>query len=175
MKYLTGEQIELRAIEPEDLDCLYRWENDASLWVYGSTVAPLSRFQLKQYIAQYSADIAQEKQLRLMIILRKSQEPVGLIDCFDYDPIHQRGAIGILIAPPYQRKGLGRDALTTFQTYAFQFLHIHQLYAHVPATNTASMHLFQSCGFQTGGTLHDWLHLPHGYVDAYILQKFNAG
>lgn len=26
MNYLTGKQIELRAVEPEDLDALYRWE-----------------------------------------------------------------------------------------------------------------------------------------------------
>ena len=32
MKLLENERIILRALEPEDLDVLYRWENDASLW-----------------------------------------------------------------------------------------------------------------------------------------------
>ena len=31
MNYLTGKQIELRAVEPEDLDALYRWENDSEV------------------------------------------------------------------------------------------------------------------------------------------------
>ena len=48
MNYLTGKQIELRAVEPEDLDALYRWENDSSLWIYGSTVSPFSRYLLKR-------------------------------------------------------------------------------------------------------------------------------
>ena len=43
MTYLTGKKIALRAIEPEDLDDLYRWENDSSLWIYGCTIAPFSR------------------------------------------------------------------------------------------------------------------------------------
>lgn len=74
MNYLTGKQIELRAVEPEDLDALYRWENDSSLWIYGSTVSPFSRYLLKQYIENYTADITRDKQLRL-IIMRKRESP----------------------------------------------------------------------------------------------------
>lgn len=37
MKLLENERIVLRALEPEDLEVLFRWENDASLWELGST------------------------------------------------------------------------------------------------------------------------------------------
>lgn len=43
MSYLSGTNIYLRAIEPEDLDILYQWENDSSLWVHGCTLAPFSK------------------------------------------------------------------------------------------------------------------------------------
>ena len=42
MKYLSGTNIHLRALEPEDLDILYHSENDSSLWQYGSTLVPYS-------------------------------------------------------------------------------------------------------------------------------------
>ena len=74
MNYLTGKQIELRAVEPEDLDALYRWENDSSLWIYGSTVSPFSRYLLKQYIENYTADITRDKQLRLIIMRKESRQ-----------------------------------------------------------------------------------------------------
>ena len=77
MNYLTGKQIELRAVEPEDLDALYRWENDSSLWIYGSTVSPFSRYLLKQYIENYTADIARDKQLRLIIMRKESRQVIG--------------------------------------------------------------------------------------------------
>lgn len=32
MPYLTGKNITLRALEPEDLEILYHWENIPSLW-----------------------------------------------------------------------------------------------------------------------------------------------
>ena len=50
MNLLESAIIRLRAPEPEDLELLYKWENDTSLWLAGNTRAPYSRFQLKQYI-----------------------------------------------------------------------------------------------------------------------------
>jgi len=45
MKY--GEII-LRALEPEDLELLYEWENDMANWLISNTLAPFSRFTLKR-------------------------------------------------------------------------------------------------------------------------------
>ncbi len=173
MNFLTGTHIILRAVEPNDLESLYRWENDVTLWKYGSTIAPLSRHLLAQYIENYTADIARDGQLRLMIVERKSSKAVGTIDCFDYDPTNRKAGVGLLIDPAYQHRGLGREALDTFVAYAFQFLQLHQLYAHVPLCNTPSRQLFKACGFQKSGQLHDWVHLPQGYDDALIFQKIN--
>ena len=52
---LEGSNILLRAVEPDDLDFLYRCENDTSVWRYGTTTAPYSRFTLKQYIEEAQA------------------------------------------------------------------------------------------------------------------------
>ena len=151
MNYLTGKQIELRAVEPEDLDALYRWENDSSLWIYGSTVSPFSRYLLKQYIENYTADITRDKQLRLIIMRKENRQIIGAIDCFDYDITNRE----------------------TFVEYAFRFLHLHQLYVHIPVCNTASIALFRTCGFHESTRLKDWIRLPQGYADALIFQKFN--
>ena len=173
MNYLTGKQIELRAVEPEDLDALYRWENDSSLWIYGSTVSPFSRYLLKQYIESYTADITRDKQLRLIIMRKESRQVIGAIDCFDYDITNRKAAIGLLIDPDHKRQGFGRDALETFIEYAFRFLHLHQLYVHIPVCNTASIALFRTCGFHESTRLKDWIRWPQGYTDALIFQNFN--
>ena len=64
---LTDGTITLRAPEPADLDRLYVWENDTTLWSVGRAIAPYSRQQLADYIAGYDADIHSAGQLRLMI------------------------------------------------------------------------------------------------------------
>ena len=55
--------IRLRAIEPEDLDLLYRIENDTQLWNVGATNVPYSRFLLHGFISSSTGDIYTDKQL----------------------------------------------------------------------------------------------------------------
>ena len=57
----------LRAMEPEDLDILYRIENDFELWAVGATNVPYSRYALHEYIASASGDIYTDRQVRLII------------------------------------------------------------------------------------------------------------
>ena len=63
--YLENENIRLRALEPEDLEILYKWENDTSIWQVGCTTEPYSRYILKEYIAYSDKTIYEKKQLRL--------------------------------------------------------------------------------------------------------------
>ena len=45
--------VRLRAMEPEDLDALYRIENDRDVWDVGENNVPYSRYILHDYIARY--------------------------------------------------------------------------------------------------------------------------
>lgn len=173
MNYLTGKNIYLRALEPEDLDILYRWENTSSLWIYGCTLAPFSKYTLREYIQNSSYDIYQTRQLRMMITLSENNETIGMIDLFDIDPHHERGAIGILIAPEYQGKGFGKESLQLMTEYAFGFLHLHQLYAHILQENEASLKLFTACGFIPCGLLNEWMRTEKGYKNVVIMQQIS--
>lgn len=170
MAFLENETIRLRALEPEDLELLYHWENDASLWQVGSTVSPFSRYVLKAYIAESHRDIYELRQLRLMIDWRLAGATVGMVDLYDFDPHNRRAAIGILMDPRYQRKGLATAALELLMEYAFHFLKLHQLYVHIPLENRASKALFIRCGFKVAGILTEWISTSEGYSDVVIMQ-----
>ena len=60
-------QIKLRAIEPEDLDLLYRIENDVELWNVGTSNVPYSRYLLHDYVANAKNDIYTDRQVRMMV------------------------------------------------------------------------------------------------------------
>ena len=121
MSYLS-EQISIYELSnPKISTFLYQWENDSSLWVHGCTLAPFSKFTLREYIQNSCYDIYQTRQLRMMITLKKTNETIGMVDLFEIDPHHERGAVGILIAPDHQRKGFGNEALQLMCSYAFGF------------------------------------------------------
>ena len=173
MKFLENETLRLRALEPDDVEMLYKWENDSSLWEFGNTLAPFSRYVLEEYIRNSHLDIYTAKQLRLMIELKSEDNAVaGTIDLYDFEPHHGRAGIGILIDPSYQKRGIAAEALRLVEAYAFDFLHIHQLYAYVPNANKASIKLFHKSDYEPAGTLKEWLFVEGKKQDVSVFQKF---
>jgi len=106
MLTLTGENIYLRALEPEDLDFIYAIENDEQIWEMSSTQTPYSRFLIKQYLENAHKDIYEAKQLRL-VICSNDHATLGLIDLYDFNPMHNRAGVGILIAENENRENYG--------------------------------------------------------------------
>lgn len=167
---LLGERIKLRALEPQDVDLLYKWENDTSIWKVSNTITPFSRFVLEQYIASAHLDLFANKQLRLMITTREGLD-VGAIDLFDYDPLHLRAGIGILIAAQEdRRKGYASESMTLLIDYCFRVLHLHQLYCNITVDNQDSILLFQRHKFAITGIKKDWIRSGESFVDELILQ-----
>ncbi len=152
MVTLQGENIYLRALEPEDLEFVYAIENDESIWEVSNTQTPYSRFLIRQYLENAHQDIYEAKQLRLVICKNQDFEAVGLIDLFDFDPRNNRAGVGILIQNSTNRNsGIGTEALDLLIQYAFTKLNLHQLYANIDLENEASLALFTNFGFQNIG------------------------
>jgi diamine N-acetyltransferase len=174
MKLLENNDIHLRALEPEDLDILYKWENDSKLWHHSSTLAPYSKFALRDYLLNSAQDIFQSRQLRLMIIEKKTGNSIGTIDLYDFEPMYLRAGIGILLDENYRNKGFGFQALQLMEEYAFHFLLLKQLYAYVPKSNEVSYKLFRKSGYKENGTLEAWIKTTQGFADVYFMQRINA-
>lgn len=171
---LKGQNIYLRALEPEDLEFVYAIENDESIWEISHTQTPYSRFLIRQYLENAHQDIYEAKQLRLAICLTNSSEAIGLIDLFDFDPQHSRAGIGILIQNSSERnKGIGSEALQLLIEYAFSQLQLHQLYANIGTENEASLQLFAKFGFQKIGIKKQWNKVNNVYKDEALFQLIN--
>ena len=176
MSILTGNNIKLRALEPSDVDLLYSWENNSSIWSVSNTLVPFSRFILEKYIADSHMDIFQSKQLRLMIDFSGSTpvETVGAIDLYDFDPMHKRAGIGILISEEKNRnKGFATEAIELLINYSFTVLQLHQLFCYIDNDNIISLKLFEKFNFRISGEKKEWNRKPEGWKSEYLLQLIN--
>lgn len=168
---LSYKNVSLRPLEPEDLDILYLWENDLSVWKVSNTLIPFSKYTLRQFIQNSGKDIFETKQLRL-IIENNNGIPVGAIDLFDFDCFHQRAGVGILIYNNEDRqKGYAYNALILICQYASKILSIHQLYANISIKNQQSTALFKKAGFQPFGIKKEWIKTNDGWEDEIFFQK----
>lgn len=175
MTELCGEKVRLRALEPEDLDLLLAWENDSRHWPISGTLHPYSRASLQAYLQRDEQDWYRNRQLRLMVMDRSEEQSIGTIDLFDFEPRHSRAAVGLLIAQPEARgRGMAAEALRLLSAYAFAWLGLHQLYAHVPLLNAPSRWVFTQNAFRESGTLTDWWWNGQAYCDVCVYQKMRT-
>ena len=171
MQTLKGQNVYLRALEPEDLAFVYALENDLSVWEVSQTQTPYSKFLIHQYLENAHQDIYQAKQLRLAICKNDTFDAIGLIDLFDFDPKNHRAGIGIIIQETKDRnQGFGSQALDLLIQYSFDHLALHQLFANIATTNEASIRLFTTFGFQMAGVKRDWNFSQGTYTDEAMYQ-----
>lgn len=165
-------EVRLRALEPEDVDRLYIWENDRDMWPFGGTRAPLSRHQLWEYATNYDANPFAAGQLRLIIehatapdnaIPQSSQSsqytqssqssqnsqnsqssliPCGIIDLYDIDPVNSRAMVGIMVAPRWRSRGIATRALELVGEYCRDILGLATIASEVASDNLPSIRLF---------------------------------
>lgn len=162
-------EIRLRALEPEDLEWLYRIENDTDLWQWGNANVPYSRYVLKSYIAESRQDIYADGQLRMAITSSDGEEVLGCVDLVHFDARHSRAEVGILIFPGFRGKDYGARALRMLEAYCRTHLYLHRLYSVVSSCNPHACSLFEKVGYVRSAELDGWLRTPDGrYMSAFV-------
>ncbi|MBS1645753.1 MAG: GNAT family N-acetyltransferase [Bacteroidetes bacterium] len=168
--HLKNENLYLRALEPNDINLLYEWENNPAIWRVSNTLMPFSKFVLEQYLVNAHQDVFTAKQIRLLICLN-NHKPIGTIELFDFDAQNARAGVGIMIDAAFQEKGHATQALSLLCHYCFEILMLKQVYCNISASNTKSLHLFKKIGFVEVGLKKQWNKLTHNtYEDEWLLQ-----
>jgi diamine N-acetyltransferase len=169
---IKGENISLRAPEPEDLDFMLDCENSRENWLVSETIKPFSRNTLRNYLLS-AQSIEDYKQIRW--VAENEKNAVGILDFFDWDKQNQRIGIGIWVSPNERGKGIGEEMLKLGSEYAFSTLMTNQIYAHILSNNKESEKLFQKAGYSKSGTKEAWIRFQNSWLDQHIYQKLNNG
>jgi diamine N-acetyltransferase len=57
--------------------------------------------------------------------------------------------------------------------YAFNTLHLHQLYCNITEDNSGSLKLFQKNNFEIVGLKKEWIRVKNNWINEYMLQLLN--
>lgn len=163
-------KINLRALELDDLEFLFKIENDSKFQKISSSILPFSKHYLEKYIMESNLDIFLEKQFRFVICI-ENNNPIGLIDLFDFDPINHRAGIGIVIINTHRKKGYALESVKLIEDISKKDLQIHQLYVSVGVDNKSSLNLFKKLGYLEIGVKKDWNYVNGQYIDELLFQK----
>ena len=163
--------LSLRALEPEDLDCLVRWEADHVN--AGLRVAPYSRSVLKRYLDESHRDFWEAEQVRF-VLTNERGSALGLFDVFNAQPVHQRAEVAVLVDPALRKRGVAKEGLRLVEHWAFGRAGLRSLYAEVFTDNTAALRLFASSGYEASGRLKAWYRVGREFRDVELLQRMRS-
>ena len=169
--FIQSQHIYLRALESFDLELLYVSENDSSVWKVSNTLTPFSKEILELYLHTAHQDLYTNKQLRLMICLNHSHTPIGTIDLFEFEPMHLRVGVGVLIFEEFRKKGYAYEAIELIKLYTKDTLLLNQLFCNISSSNTESISLFEKSGFQKCGTKKQWNQISRNQFEDELMYQ----
>ena len=160
-----SEHIFIRLIEPKDATTVLIWENNPDHWKVSDTEIPFSMQDIL-YLIDQAHHIRTTGQVRFVICINDTDEPIGLIDLFDTNFKNGRAGVGILIANREERnKGFALESLELLKNYAKTILDLQNLYCSIHADNLASIRLFEKSGFEHVGTRKNWYKYQDKRID----------
>lgn len=171
---MKSKSIYLRALEPEDIDYLYRWENDPEIWKVSCNSTMFSMNDLKLFIESSHKDIHCTLQKRFIIATIENNRAIGTIDLYDFDAHNRRASIGIMIYDTENRnRGYASEAIDLIKQYAFEIVSMHQLSAMTTTSNLESIKLFKKAGFKKCAEKREWILIGSKWHDAIEFQLIN--
>ncbi len=162
-------QIHLRGLKMDDLVFLEQIENNFDYWELSDTTEPFSRELLVEYIKASDKSIEEVHQQRFVIVI-SDETAVGFIDLFDFNYLHSRAGVGIIIEKKYRGRGFASEALKLICDYAKSKLKLHQLYANIVEDNNESIALFEKMGFEQVAIKRDWHYSKGNFKNELLYQ-----
>ena len=145
---LAAQHIFLRAPLIEDVDAIYRWENDTKNWEVSGTLKPFTKEEIEIFISG-KHDLFLNGQFRYVICLNNSQTPIGTVDFFEFNTTKKTVGIGVLIAEKaFRNKGYAAEAINLITDYCRNELKLVNVFCNIQKDNATSIRLFEKCGFQ---------------------------
>lgn len=169
--FAQNKNIVIRAAEPQDAKLIYDWENDRDIWRVSETYMPYSLYQIEQFL--FSNDLFSTRQIRFIIERKNDNVNIGCIDIYDFDPVHMRAGIGILLQKDFRKQGYANEALELLIDYVFNTLMLKQIYCLIDETNIDSLNLFKKIGFTQCGLRKEWIRTTDGFIDELEFQYIN--
>jgi diamine N-acetyltransferase len=162
-----GNHIYLRTIIPTDVNLVLNWENNPENWKVSSITKPYTKEQITEFVNS-NQDIYQHEQLRLVICLNNTNEVIGNVDLFDFESLHKRVGIGILIDKPFRNKGYAKQAILLTEEYCKLILDINKIFCNILEDNPYSIKLFTGLGYQKLCVKPNW----HFYNNKWFDEGF---
>ncbi|WP_251551511.1 GNAT family N-acetyltransferase [Neobacillus muris] len=167
-KFLTGNEIVLNRITPEDFEEFYLIEDvmESRLLMNDGIPFPPTQKDHEGFLEGISSD---NDEYTFAIRLRDQPLFIGSIAVYGVNWKNGTCFVGISIGPDYQGKGYGTDAMQTLVSFIFNYMNINKIKLHVFGFNQRAIRSYEKCGFKTEGILREELFRFGQFQDVFTM------
>lgn len=171
---LETERLILRKIVDEDAEMLYRnIYNNFDYYKYYYQL-PFNTFEeYKSLVEKYKEWYANGNHFRWGVVLKDSNEMIGLIQLHTKDNLNNHCKIGWIIGYNYTNKGYAKEAIKKVIDFGFNKLNYHRIDAEIVENNIPSIKLAESIGMHYESTREDDYKLLDKYYNQRIYTIIN--
>ncbi|WP_227353242.1 GNAT family N-acetyltransferase [Haladaptatus salinisoli] len=158
--FLSGDRIDLRTVEEEDLDFLQATVNDPAVRPTIGGHSPVNGHQEREWYEERASDDD-----HTYLLVCRDGEPMGIVSLHPKDSTGVNGEIGIFLAEEFWGEGYGTEASRLITDYAFRERRHHRVVARVFEGNVGSARIWEKLGFRHEGTHVEAEFVDGEYVD----------
>ncbi len=167
MKKLEGKRIYLCRVTRDDCEILLAWRNSGHIRRNSFSQHKVSR---REHIKWFASLLKDKKRITYMIVLRKTNKPIGRIGLKNIDLVHKRAELEKMIGEKYfLGKGYGKEATIVLLENAFRDLRLRRIYSQVLEFNSANINLNKKIGFKIEGRLRNHFYNQGKFYDVLYM------
>lgn len=145
---LETDRLLLRHIDEKDAADIFLIRSDAEVMRYIPRPIAKTLDDVYALIELLETFLSKGERINWGIILKETNQLVGMIGYVNIKPDHFRAEVGYALAAAHHRKGIMREALVRIIQFGFNEMQLHSIEAIVDADNKASSQLLLDVGFK---------------------------
>ncbi|CAB4884876.1 unannotated protein [freshwater metagenome] len=169
---IRSERVTIDRLTAADVETMLAYKNDAVVAQHQAWALPFTLADARRLVASTVGEhLEMGGQLAIRTNATSSSGAVLVGDVYVHPVAGVAHAIelGISMSVAFQGKGLATESVRTVVDALFGNADVHRVLAYVAAANTASLRLFDRCGFQREGTLRDSYRSRDGALISEVL------
>lgn len=166
MKMLKTERLILRPFEIDDVDAVFRYQNNPNAAKYDGW-RPCETREDAEKTVENLMKAAEKGDENRAIVLKNTQELIGQIGLCEDDIRHRIPRckkVNYLIGEEHWGKGYATEALREIQRYAFEDAKLNIITVAYLTGNMASKHVMEKCGFRYDGVIRQAMRRYDGKI-----------
>ena len=171
---LETNRLILRKIVDDDAEMLYKnIYNNFEYFKYYYQL-PFKDFEeYKTLVEKYKEWYANGNHFRWGIVLKETNEMIGLVQLHTKDSLNNNCKIGYIIGYNYNKKGYAKEAVKAVIDFGFSKLNFHRIEANIVVENTNSIKLAESLGMHFESIREDAYKLGDKYYSQKVYTLIN--